>query len=533
LALQSEDLAEDETLAVALRRIEAIASAGMTDQACELDSVLEEAPRSPDAVIAAAVEKLDRWAVCLWASEDRLVYMRRAAASSDGRSAQLALALGASARNLARSGRLDAAALRCEEAVSMWRDHGATQSSDADARLAESLRLLGAIETKRGNKGSAARAAAEACRMLRVLDQNEPSRHRATLASAMHNLAGARLDAGDVGGAVFAAHHAISLRRALALEAPSVCRADLAHTLSEASLVLSAAELTQEAIVASEEAIELFRAALLEEGGVKVHALASALRNFSQHALGAGRWQAGLDAVDEEIAIYRRHEREDGDAATHALANALHNRATFLAMLEQDEEALASVSEAIDTLRTLAGQTSRQAEIAASLRLAGMIAQKSGKYELALDRLAEAAHIRDTLRDGSRLSADEDYINTCIELSHAQSAAGRLADAAMSSGHAAAAMAVVARQRSDNADWLKYERLLLQTGNLQRRVGMMDAAIKSYETAALLRKNVCKAGLGGEVADTAAQRLIVCLKRAGRAEEAQAWIDRLGAANLN
>ncbi|MBI3437899.1 MAG: hypothetical protein HY054_04495 [Proteobacteria bacterium] len=516
-ALIETDASQHEPIALALRRIEAIAAAGIAEEPCSLDEVLEEPPPLVDATLAAAVTKLCSWAERVWASEERLAYLRRRAATEGGRSPSLALALSASAQSLARNGRFEIAVPLCTEAVSMWCkliDGGATLLA---ARLADSLRLLGAVESERGNLEKGVSLGAEARDLfLRELDRNDRIQNRMGLGAALHNLAGAYLKTGDVSRAVAVSNEAIAVRRLLAVQAPMVCGLDMARTLSEASVVFGHAELFDDAFSVSQEATEFFRTASLAEVAY-LNPLATALRNLSQHAFAVGQYAVGLDATDEEIAIYRRRGHHEGNDTTTALAGALHNRASHLAMLAQNEEALKSVSEAIDTQRSASGASARRAAMGASMHLAGIVAHQAGREEEALDRLAEAVKVRNTLRVGGDAEAQVDYARSCSELADAQCAAGQWALAVETNEEAVAAMSAVMRLRASKSDVFEYARLLLQTGNLQRRVGRISAAIRSYEAVAALRSQLQEMELDGALADVAAQRLISCLRRSNGA----------------
>jgi tetratricopeptide (TPR) repeat protein len=159
--------------------------------------------------------------------------------------------------------------------------------------------------------------------------------------------------------------------------------------------------------------------------------------------------------------------------------------------------------------------------MATYLHLAGVVAHRAGESASAVEYLREAAEIRNLMRDPRTVGANEAYAHSCIELADAQCSLGRLEDAAKSSEQACAAMSAVASARPDKAFVLEYGRVLLRAGDLQRRAGVTEAAIKSYETAASLA--IHGEGLGG----VAIQRLVVCLRRSGYAEEAQVWAAKL------
>lgn len=514
----------DDALVTALRRVEATASAGMSDQACALDDALEQWPLLDDATLAAAVQKLGVWVEGLWASEERIPFLRRKAAARAGCSAPLALALTASARGLARAGSFSLAAERCEEALLLWRQLGSDHDKAFARRFAETLCLLGAVEAERGNLEGACAALEESCRLLSSLEQIEPELCRPTLASAWHNLAGARTKRGDGAGALQACRKAIHLRHALAEAASSIYALDLAHTLSQASHIFFDQREVEQAGLLSRQAADIFRGASRADHAYLLP-LALALRAYSHQAVSVGRLSLALEAADEEIAIYRSRLRLDGDAAATALAGALHNRAVVLALLNRDEEAFASASEGIDLRRKLDVEDAR-ADVVASLRLAGAAAHRSGRAEIALDYLGDAVRILSTLRDGVSRAADEDYVRECIALSDAQCDFGRLRDAAESSAAASAVMSTFAGKGERPQDLAEYGRLLLRTGNLQRRAGLAVEAIASYERAASLPAG--DDSLDPKFVRTAIRRLISCLKHEGRITEARRWAARLG-----
>ena len=484
----------------------------------------------------ATLERLARWAEGLWATTACIQRLRAGAAMENERFAlDLAVALTASARRLAEGGQFSAAAEPCREAVALLRDLGSDAPRGADHRLADALKLLGAVETGLGNKEAGVTAAAEACRILRALSKRDRSRFLSPLASALHNMAGARLQCGDVGGAVSAAREAIVLRCEMATTAPSAFLPDLAETLSQASLVMGAAGLVEEAYQVSSEAVTVLRRFANRDQEGFQHDLAAALKIFSLHTVAVERWEEGLAAVNEEIALYRHLEVLDGDAAARPLSEALHNRATFLTMLGADQEALASASEAVDMRRSLARQTSTKAraDLAASLHLCGALAVRLERFSDAVQWFEDVARMRELLRDGASVNAEADAAQVNIELARLYARFDQLAQATTATQIAAEALEVLARRRAEGADVYNYAHALLQWGNLLRKSGSTDKAIAAYESAASQREKLRQAKVSEAIAVVANQKLIVCLKRAGRLEEAEIWTGRLNVGRLS
>jgi tetratricopeptide (TPR) repeat protein len=300
---------------------------------------------------------------------------------------------------------------------------------------------------------------------------------------------------------------------------------DMAEALSLAGDVAAAAGLIQEALAAHWEATAIFRSLAHDDAEAFLLRFATALRQLSHSELNCGRWEEGLQAVDEEIDLYRRIE--DDDEAVRLLAEALHNRATFFAMRRDEETALTDVMEAIDTRRGLSDPVASSAHLASSLHFAGVLEARLRRFDLALAHFEEAARLRDALRDGVRLDADDDAAQTHVELARLYARIGRLDDAVGATRMAAHALEALATRAG--ADLSRYAHALLQLGNLQRKTGALDAAIASYETSTSLRERLRQASSDEQVSIVAGHKLIVSLKRAGRVEEAETWHRRLEA----
>lgn len=474
---------------------------------------------------AGASFALSDWAEALWAADNRIERLRNSPPSARG-SAALAIALSARARAAARQSDFETAQNFSSEALSQWRTLLDQDQGHWPARMGRALSLHGAIESSLERHAQAEKFVAEACRLFRNLAQTERARFVAPWASAVHNLAGVRLLAGDHGGAVSAARTAIALRREAAANGVAMLRADLAATLTETSGIFCAAGLAEEALEACAEAVEILRA--LAVGEAQAVPLASALKSQARAAMACQRWDAGLAAIEEEIAHYRgQGGRASG--ADVALAEALHNRATFQTMLGDDARALASVAEAIRLRREQPSSAKARGDLGASLHLAGKLAVRGGDLEGSAAWLSEAATLRASLdrMDGEKVC--EDVFQTNIELARVCARLGRLAEAAQASEAAAAALRGILDRKPGALS--PYARALLQVGNLRRKLGAAEAAIAAYTQAARLGPRLRDAGAEEGVAIAAAQKLIVYLRRVGRASEAETWRRRLGVAD--
>lgn len=503
-----------------LERLLALARADLSVGAGEGEAPEFAAPAS--GMLAA----LTAWAEGLWADDARIESLR-AAAAADRSVPLLAVALTAWARRAAAGGRVFAAAPACREAAVLLRVASA-QDPRYQYRLADCLKLLGAVEASVGNTAEAAKAAAEACRVFRALSEGEPGL-LPQLASALHNMAGVRLRCGDPGGAVSAARQAVDLRRELA--GSEMFRADLAESLAQSSLVLHAAGLAAEARSACAEAAAIYRQLAAEVGGQFNPDLASALRLCSQQALAEDRWEEGLAALEEEIALYR--SEPDAQAAARPLAEALHNQAGLLRLLGDDARALVSVQQGLAIRRSLPRRAPAKdrADLAASLALAGALAVRIGLLNEAAAAFEEAAALLQGLRNGLDMEIELALGRASVEAAALRGGAGDLAAAAAATHVAAGAFANVARVAPEAAAALA--RALLQSGNLHRRAGAADKAIEAYAAAAGLRDALSKAGGDDLIAIAAGHKLVICLKRAGRAAEAQGWARRLGIGRIN
>jgi tetratricopeptide (TPR) repeat protein len=480
-----------------------------------------------DADIKVASWTLLRWAEARWVTLERVETLRSECARDWAiKAPQLAVALTAQARNLVRRGLLENAAIACRESVALWRDEDLQCASEG--RKADALRLLGAIECSRGAHKAASAASAEACRLFRALCAQRRERHIASWASASHNLAGARLSEGDVGGAVAAIRVSVRLRRELVRSWPSLFRQDLAESLAEACRIFCEADLCEEAFALSAEAI----AVALEpvdaaETDNKV-LLIRALKSRSHCALAVYDWGAGLAAVDGEISLLRDVGCDREARSLLMLIEALHNRATFLTMLGEDGEALASLKDSIQLHARLAKETDAAVELlGASLHFAGDLAARAGDLEDSAAWFTQAAALRVTRRTQVGHIADGDITQSCIELANVSARLGRMdavaeatqcSDGADSDGERR-----VQRFESDETGWG-----LLQLGNARRKLGDLESAISAYRSAAGLKRRLQEARGNVALAVTAARKLVACLKRAGRNEESEAWRQRFG-----
>lgn len=492
-----------------------------------------DASLAPDLAlpVSGAVAAFMAWAEGLWADDARIELLRASAATGEVRDITLlAIALTAWSRRAAARGRVFAAAPPCREAAALLRGRGPGHDPGSQFRLADCLKLLGAIEASVGNAGEAAKAAAEACRIFRTLSEREPAL-LPLFASALHNMAGVRLRCGDHGGAVSAARQATELRRELAgLE---MSRAELADSLSQSSLALQAAGLGGEARAACAEALAIYRQLAAKDGEHFTVDLASALRLGSQQALAEQRWRDGLELLDEEIALYRG--QPDRPACARALAEALHNRGVFLGWLGDDAQALEAAREAVAVRRGLPRRApaKERADLAASLSFFGALALRLDLEGEAAAAFEEAVGLLQSLRDGGDLEIEEGLAKASVELAAARARAGETAAAAAATDVAAGAYSAIARLRADAGSVSAHANSLLQSGDLHRRAGAPDNAIAAYRAAAALRGALSRAGGNELVAVAAGYKLVICLKRAGRVEEARELARRLGIGRPN
>ncbi|MEQ1617447.1 MAG: hypothetical protein ABL883_03760 [Terricaulis sp.] len=484
---------------------------------------------APDFVLPSSgtMAALMAWAEGLWADDARIEALRAAVATGDaGNISILAIALTAWSRRAAARGRVFAAAPVCREAAALLRGLAPTQDPSGQFRLADCLKLLGAIEASVGNAAEGAKAAAEACRILRALSEREPAL-LPVFASALHNMAGVRLRCGDHGGAVSAARQAAELRRELA--GSEMSRAELAESLSQSSLALQAAGFPGEARAACTEAASIYRQLAAKDERFNAD-LAAALRLGSQQALAEQRWHDGLTLLDEEIALYRL--QPDAPGCARPLAEALHNRGVFLGWLGDDAQALAAAREAIAVRRDLPRRApaKERADLAASLSFFGALARRLELVDEAAAAFQEAVDLLHNLRDGLDLGIEEGLAKASVELAAVRAQLGEIAAAAAATDIAAGAYAAVAGTRAEAGNISAHANALLQSGDLHRRAGASGEAIKAYAAAAALRGALSKVGGNQLVAIGAGHKLVICLKRAGRSEEAREWAERLGMA---
>lgn len=524
--LTSRSLVLDAPSRSYLEYVNAMAMAG-----ADRDVFLSPMPTIGDDIddkeIAVTVSSLLRWAESRWVSDGCLDRLRtECSRRGSPKAAQLAIALTARARNLARGGLMEAAAIACREGVALWRDQDLPWR--ADWRQAETLRLLGAIESLRGDHTAASAASAEACRLFRTLCEQRRERHLASWSSALHNLAGARLGEADVGGAVATTRISLALRRELAKIWPRLFQQDLTESLVETSRILNDAGLSEDGFALSAEAMML--AADLVDADPAGHAglLMAALKMRARNALSLGYWSAGLEAADAELALHRSASTYRAQTG-RLLAEALHNRATFLTMLDRDDEALASVEESLQFGGTPPQATNDVAGLrGSSLHLAGKLAVRVGDLEAARNWFTQAVDWWSALHPQTDPGVANNIAQSCIELANLYARLGNLEDAANATQTAVTALNSLAEREANTSNLTRLARGLLQLGNLRRKTGDLEAAIVAYRAAASLKRKLKDAGSNEILAVTAARKLIVCLRRAGRVEESEAWRQRLG-----
>lgn len=481
-----------------------------------------------DPDVELGLNHLRRWAEACWVTAERVDRLRAACAKEWSiKAPQLAVALAAQAGNLARRGSFGEAAAACRESVALWRDDDFL--GGFGSRRGEALRLLGAIECSIESFKAASAASAEACRIFRALARGGRERYLEPWASASHNLAGARLNEGDVGGAVAAIRAAATMRQELAQAWPSLFRKDLVESLVEASRILNEADLGEEAFATSQRAITLTRGWINVGRADHSGMLARALQNHARSALSIKDWRAGLDAVDAEIALIRELF---GDRDTQWLlvqARALHNRATFLTLMERDREAIASLNDSIQMHEGLREKPEGAAELlGGSLHLAGSLAARAGDLESSERWFRRAVELRVAQRARSERLAEGNIAQSSIEWANASERLGRTENVAVATQSAVVALSALAKEEASAFNLTRLAHGFLQLGNVRRRLGDLDAAIAAYRSAAALKRGLEEARADGALSITAARKLVVCLKRAGRTEESEAWRQRFG-----
>ncbi len=486
---------------------------------------------SIDGAPRAVLDNLEAWAEMLWAREQPSEQWRADKTDDAALNAVLrACTLAGAARALARRRQHVAARDLCLEAVALWRAC-AGEEAIRRARLADSLRLLGALQLNLGRQSEGLAATGEACRMLRELAQCDRERFSPLLASGLHNLAGARLLGEDETGAAAAATSAIALRRELAERVPLLYLPDLVESLSEAAHVLCEAGAPSEALLLSGEAVGVARALFDTHGEECAWAFVGAMQRHAQSALAAESWEEGLRTVDEEIAFLGQATLAHSQSGATALAEAMHNRATFLSMLGDDHGALSSLAEAI-TLRGEHGAPATQFAqqgLGASLHFAGAIAARLDDAQEAAHWFEQALAVRSHLAEQGRPGARADVVQSGLELCRVCVELVRLPEARAAMDVVVSMLRTLCTEAPDGPTVQRLARALMQSGDVSRRAGAIDAAIEAYAEAALLHEKIEALGGRADVSLSATQKLIVCLKRAGRAEEAEEWRRRLDA----
>ncbi|MEQ1488916.1 MAG: hypothetical protein ABL932_00040 [Terricaulis sp.] len=331
-----------------------------------------------------------------------------------------------------------------------------------------------------------------------------------------------------MGGAVATTRISLALRRELAKLWPNLFQQDLTESLVETSRILNDAGLSEDGFALSAEAIML--AADLVDADPADHAglLMAALKMRARTALSLGYWSAGLEAAEAELALHRSASTYRAQTG-HLLAESLHNRATFLTMLDRDNEALASVTESLQLGVAPPQVTGDIAGLrGSSLHLAGKLAVRVGDLEGARNWFIQAVDWWSALHPQMDPRVDSNIAQSCIELANLNARLGNIEGAANTTQTAVTALNSLAGQEANTSNFTRLARALLQLGNLRRKTGDLEAAIVAYRAAASLKRKLKGAGSDDILAVTAARKLIVCLRRAGRIEESEAWRQRLG-----
>ncbi|MEV5341698.1 tetratricopeptide repeat protein [Streptomyces sp. NPDC052676] len=344
----------------------------------------------------------------------------------------LAVSLGMHSKCLGLTGQGQAALEAIREAVAIREDLATERREIYRADLALSLNSLAIRLDEMGRCKEALKHAARAVGMYRDLVRDSPTAFRHHLATALNTYANQLHDAGLVRKALKTARESVGIFRPLYAAEPDTFTADLAMSLITLSGQLQATGQHAEALRAIEESLQLYGTLTGQRPGGFRHDLAKGLNNRSLLLRDMGRLEEALTSVDDAIGICQDLVRTEpaGQAPVH-LAMAVFNKATCLAAMGRDEQAVLVARDCVSLYRGLRadGTGAHERRFASALTLLWSLLQGAGRTAEALEVLGESVEVREHLMSRGLSAHDPQYANELRVFGMQLAIAGRMEDA--------------------------------------------------------------------------------------------------------
>jgi tetratricopeptide (TPR) repeat protein len=273
-----------------------------------------------------------------------------------------------------------------EDTVKAFRHLSSCQSESGD--------LLAAVNT--------VDSAIYSCRSMANQDWPNGAAHRASFTGKRAGLLRAL---GSLAEAADAATEAVDLAREVVVALPGLYQAQLATLLSEQAKCLSALGRADDAIAAGGEALIIRRSMANEgTGGPEGTAMpmAMALVDLTSLLTKAGRTPEAARVSEEAVVLFRAQVAKDHRFGA-ALSFALVNRGKVLEALEQVDDALGALAEAISLFEPLAeaNQTFFRPHLARALDDQSRLLARLGRPEEALGSITKSVIFRRQLVSAS------------------------------------------------------------------------------------------------------------------------------------
>ncbi len=255
-----------------------------------------------------------------------------------------------------------------QRAAAAFRDLAAQDPEKHGRMLSASLRMLASISANLENFEESIAAAEEVVSIYRALSSDRPQKIMTSLAIALSELGSHMVRANQTGQAFEVIQESVRVYRTLRQQSTDgQVEPELAWSLISSAVSLVELERYEDATAVSQLAVTEHRIlARSEDADISRRRLVMALIGLADSQCKRGQNEDGLASVTEATTLARDLPHDDSDLSPSLLARALHGQAYMLILLGRQEEILA-IAESLLSVADELSATSHSSAIRASI----------------------------------------------------------------------------------------------------------------------------------------------------------------------